>query len=242
MKPRPLARAPITECLLDIRVSPADGVGTDALRTMGPRLQPRYAEEEALHRLTQHFNPGLTDQPAPQRELVGYVFRTSDRRNVVQVQRDGLTVSLLAPYRDWSELQEEAKRVWDVYLAALRPRLVTRIGTRFLNRMELPLPVDFKDWLLSYPELGESVGPGFSSYFMRLEVPLERGMGIITQMTEPGFHAERLPVIIDVDAFLAAEFQPEGAALWPAIDKLRDAKNRLFFGSVTERAGDELFT
>jgi hypothetical protein len=62
-------------------------------------------------------------------------------------------------------------------------------------------------------------------------------MGIVTQMTEPGVHTDFLPVIIDVDAFVAAEFAPTGAGLWTDMAGLRDAKNRLFFGSITEQTG-----
>jgi hypothetical protein len=46
-----------------------------------------------------------------------------------------------------------------------------------------------------------------------------------------------LPIILDVDAFLEAEFHPATESLWEAIESLRDAKNMLFFGSLTERTG-----
>ena len=46
------------------------------------------------------------------------------------------------------------------------------------------------------------------------------------------------PVILDVDAFTAANFKPLDGTIWGPLEKLRKLKNRSFFGTITEVAAE----
>ena len=48
----------------------------------------------------------------------------------------------------------------------------------------------------------------------------------------------RVPVILDVDAFIAANLNPMDGELWTILERLRELKNRSFFGTITERAAE----
>jgi hypothetical protein len=45
-------------------------------------------------------------------------------------------------------------------------------------------------------------------------------------------------VILDVDAFIAANFKPMDGTMWSLLEKLRELKNRSFFGTITEMAAE----
>jgi uncharacterized protein (TIGR04255 family) len=207
---------------------------------MQESLGPDYAEMKTQFRLTQQLN--FSDDTFPlsgMREVHGYAFYATDKRRVVQVQPDGFSLSILHPYSDWEELRDEARARWNQYVALTKAERVIRVGARFLNRIEIPLPANLKDWLMTYPEVGPNIPQTVQDHMMRLTIPLERGMGVITQLVEPRAPNDTsLKLILDIDVFQHAEFTATGGRLWEAIDELRGAKNTLFFGSITERTGD----
>ncbi len=243
MQPVPLGnKAPIVEALLDIRVTPGDGVTVETLRDLREKLGAEYPHVEERFRIMQRVDMGVPEPVIMSggRELHGYVFLSADRRRVVQVQPEGLTFSILRPYDTWEELRDGARSAWQHFVTVARPKLATRIAARVLNRLLLPLPCSLEDWLLTYPEVSPELPQTVTDSMMRVVIPLKRGTGIVTQYVEPGTHVGHIPYVLDVDTYLEAEFHPGTEPLWEAIDSLRAAKNMLFFGSLTERAG-ELF-
>ena len=185
MEPVLLKKAPIVEALLDVRVLAPPDVTTDTLRGLRDRLGAEYPDMQPRYRVTQpiDLNPDAPLAPGT-REVDGYVFTAADRRRVIQVQRDGFTFSVLAPYLGWDELRGEARRWWHHYVALAKPVRATRIGARSLNRIPIPLPAKLEEYLLTYPELASALPQGLADFMMRLVIPLERGMGIITQLVE----------------------------------------------------------
>jgi uncharacterized protein (TIGR04255 family) len=56
----------------------------------------------------------------------------------------------------------------------------------------------------------------------------------LTRASEAGISADTLSVILDIDAFRAHELLSERSAIEPILETLRNLKNQIFFGSVTE--------
>jgi uncharacterized protein (TIGR04255 family) len=241
MKQTPLPNAPIVEALIDVRVEPRPGASVDGLSPMRQRLGADYGDPQPRYQIVHQvpFGHGAPPPEPPTRILDGQTFWSLDRRRVVQVQATGFSLSILRPYKDWDELRSEARARWNDYVDVMDPKRVNRISTRFINRLELPLPIaEIKDWLLTYPELGPDIPQFLGPFLVRVTVPLKRGTGIITQASEVSTSPGTLPLVLDIDVFRAAEFTPASETLWSALDELRDEKNTLFFGSITDRTGD----
>ena len=241
MKSIPLRNPPIAEALIDVRVEPRPGASVNDLLAMHERLGEGYGVPQPRYRLTQQLSVGTESTPLepPTRDLDGQAFWSLDRRRVVQVQTTGFSLSILRPYKNWDELRAEAHARWLDYVEVMAPQRVVRIATRYINRLELPLPTaEIKDWLLTYPELGPDVPQLLGEFLMRVVVPLAHATGIVTQASELPTDPTKLPVVLDIDVFRAAEFTPRSDTLWSALDELREEKNTLFFGSITERTGD----
>lgn len=75
---------------------------------------------------------------------------------------------------------------------------------------------------------------------MRVVVPMERGIAIITQaIDEAGLTEQILPVILDIDVFVEREFDPSGDEIWGCLDDLREMKNDIFYKSLTPAAWEK---
>jgi uncharacterized protein (TIGR04255 family) len=67
---------------------------------------------------------------------------------------DGFSASKLAPYTDWHDLRTQARDLWAKYRKATDPVLITRLALRYINRIDIPLPIsDLKEYMRTIPEI-----------------------------------------------------------------------------------------
>jgi uncharacterized protein (TIGR04255 family) len=134
-----LSKAPIVEGLIDIRVKPADGFEPVGLLAISDLIKEQYPSSKEALRLqaSLQFKEGQSPEQSLVTEKVGYRYDSIDGKHVLQVQHGGFTVSRLKPYDTWESLLAETKRLWTLYVAIAKPQAITRVATRFINRIEL---------------------------------------------------------------------------------------------------------
>ncbi|MBA2591852.1 MAG: TIGR04255 family protein [Pseudomonadota bacterium] len=239
---RHLDHAPIREAIIDFRVSP--NVEVSALRRLGERLKADFPVANELRMRTfgfevteNQFRTSTVDQGA-----MGVRLVSKDNLHVVQFKADGLTLSRLAPYDSWEAMNAKARELWKLYLEASKPERVTRLATRYINVMELALPIpDFRDFLVCPPEVPPALPQEISSFFFRIVIPERESQSaaILTQALE-GVIEGTAPVVLDIDAFNDEDLPAASEDVWETLEVLREFKNRIFFESITEKTA-ELF-
>ncbi|MGH7772344.1 MAG: TIGR04255 family protein, partial [Candidatus Binatia bacterium] len=204
-----------------------------------PARRERFAWQSGIQ-----FKPG--EAPAvlpPTGRPDGYLFTSSDGRQIVQVRLDGFTFNRLRPYDKWETFRDEARKHWERYRDIAIPEMISRVALRYINRIRIPLPIkDFREYILTTPEIAPKVPQGLAGFFMRLVIPDERSksVAIVTQTMED-LQEQVLPLIFDIDVFREGVFDVRGPDTWEVLEQLRGYKNEIFFNSITERAR-ELFT
>jgi uncharacterized protein (TIGR04255 family) len=239
--------APIKEAILDIRVELPHEIGLDQLLRFQDAIQGQYPHkrERVQFSAELHLEQQREQQQSvqPSKKVDGYVFTSVDSKDIVQARLDGFTINRVQPYDAWPSFRDTGKRLWEHYLSIATPTAVTRIALRYINRLELPLPIkDFKEYLLTVPEIAPSLPQGLKTFFMRLEIPSEQhqAIAIITETMEAPVDGKLLPVILDIDAIRESPFPPRSEEIWQTFENLREFKNQIFFQSVTDKA-KELF-
>ncbi len=171
--------------------------------------------------------------------LRGFLFKSADGLNIAQFRVDGFTFNRLKPYTSWEEVFPEAIRLWRSYAATVSPEYVSRLALRYINRLNIPVPVeDFSLYLTSPPGIPPDLPQEISSFLTRV-VLHESVLGLaanITQALEQGLDPSSVTVILDIDAYKVGEFDPHGAEISEVLAALRVFKNRIFFGSLTDVA------
>lgn len=236
-------RAPITEALLDIRTRLPASVDLRLLATFQEAIKDRYPErhERTALQASIEFKPGEASISS-KGGADGFLFRSADGRQIVQTRLDGFTFNRLKPYDQWSTFRDEAKGLWARYVELTDPQAASRVALRYINRIEVPLPMrDFKDYILTVPDIAPKLPQGLAGFLMRLVIPhnTSKAVAIITETMENP-EKDVLPLILDIDVFIESPFDPSDESLWEAMESLRDFKNELFFYSLTQKA-KELF-
>lgn len=236
-----LPKAPIREAVLDIQVTAPKNTSLRQLESIHEQIKDQYPGKRPRKRIEARFDvaTGLFES-APEK-TDGFVFLSQDQRQLLQVRLDGFTVHRLAPYATWDGLRDEAKRLWAMYRGAVRPEEIRRIALRYVNRLELPLPIhDFKEYLRIKPDIPDDLPHAVSALFMRLEVPQPRGaIAIISEtieQVEERSSGHVLPFILDIDVIRQETVAPDAGDLWEKFEHLRDIKNQIFFGTITPKA------
>ncbi|MBM4125009.1 MAG: TIGR04255 family protein, partial [Nitrospira sp.] len=142
-------RAPITEALLDIRVKLPPQIDLIRLATFHDTVKDRYPSKQERVSWQGGFQitPGTGPEMLPSSGGPdGYLFPSADGRQIVQARLDGFTFNRLKPYDKWETFRDEAKELWQQYVRIASPEVVTRLALRYINRIEIPLPMkDFKE-------------------------------------------------------------------------------------------------
>ena len=242
---RHLSNAPITEALIDLHVEPKPGLDFDGLKEfIGASDFGYYIKSPISHglfgfKLTSDGNQPETTGTA---EQVGIRMHSADELYVAQCRLSGLTLSRLHPYEEWDKLVDETKRVWAIYRERLAPVRLTRVATRFINNLQLPLQSgdSYQVYLHKLVDVPDDAPQAVASFFQRFElVDVESGHRVIlTAAQEPASPQGSPSVILDVDAYTHTNLRPRDEQLWVILERLRELKNRTFFGSITEQAAE----
>lgn len=230
-----LPNPPIKEAVIDIRVAPQE-------RYDLARFDEQYVNFQESYPDTEQVNEGVFRLTLPkieeQHRRIGVKYSSKDGKYVCQFRENGFTISRLAPYEKWETMFEEARRLWSYFKAARPSEQIVRVATRYINVINIPLPMrDFGDWLESPPIIPEELPQGVSSFLNRvtIENPDISAVALVTQAMEQPTQAH-VPVTLDIDVFATQALSIDGDSQWEILETLRNFKNDIFFEYLTPDA------
>ena len=238
VKLKHLTHAPITEALIDIKVKLPPDFDVTQLKSIHTLISKEYPKEQELRKKRFEFKVKPDSVEASPSYIHGYRYISTDKERIVQARLNGFTFSKLKPYKSWEHLRDEAHRLWSEYVKLFRPKLITRVAVRYINRLEIPfLPKrDFKYYLTAPPEVPKELPQEVSGFLTRIVIPMPLDTtAIIAQAMEPIKDPKILPIILDIDVFKGAKLNTDRDA-WDALERFHDLKNDIFFSSVTKKA------
>jgi len=242
IEPRHLAHAPIKEALIDLKVALPQGATVETLDQHDFLATAGYTIRKAIRQGTLRVDGGNPKDSTVEHSLIGYRYESPDGSRVLQLRTNGFTFSKLQPYTTWEDLKAEAEAAWAIYRKIASPTRITRVATRYINVLRIPLAMKaFEDYLSAPPLIPDGLPQTVSSFLTRVVIPEPSidATGIITQALE-GHEGDELPVILDIDVFVNRQFDIDDPTYWDALEDLRIFKNRIFFHSITDTTA-ELF-
>ena len=120
------------------------------------------------------------------------------------------------------------------------PNIVTRIATRFINKINIPLPFeDLQDYILNMPPIPKCLPQNYSTFFMQIQVPCSEPLRnvIITEAIEPVIDSQ-LPFILDIDVYQWLNVQNSSESILTTFSELREVKNEIFENCITNKTRD----
>lgn len=242
--PKHYPRAPITEAVLELRVRLPEGTSLSTLADLHAQVEQDYPTRRNQVEVQFEGRSGGEGPTATARQThKGFVFISHDERQSFQARLDGFAFSRLAPYDRWETFQPEARRLWSIYRSATNPESIVRLALRYVNKLDIPLPVlDMKDYLRTGPEIAPELPQGLSRFFMQLEIPQEdlESSLVLNEALVPPPRANLASVLLDIDIFRQENVPNDEDGIWAFFERLRRRKNQVFEACITDRT-KELF-
>ena len=235
-----LPRAPITEAVVDFRLKPRHQNLFSSIDKLCESFDGYEKQGPIFHVETNLSLEAKGPKSETKSQNLGFRLQSPDRKYVLQCRAAGLTISRLEPYEHWETLTAEARRVLEIFVEATQPEAVTRVATRFINRLNLPMKPNelFEDYLTEPPGVPKELPQGVAGFKQRVVVvnPEIDAQANIVQFLQEGFPAtDGVPVILDIDAYSMVEMPPDAESVWNRLELLRSFKNAAFYASITEK-------
>jgi uncharacterized protein (TIGR04255 family) len=227
-------RAPITEAVIEIRTSPIDVAQLERLVARFSRKYPAPHQKLIDFRL----QLGEVSSTANQK-LSGYRLSALDGSKILMVGMSSIATVKIAPYEGWENLFEDAQDNWKIWLKIIGWRSITRIGVRYVNRIDIPTHerIELTDYLTIQPALPKSLDTGIEHFAMNVVIPLgEDGQRLVLNtgsVASPIIGNQSL--ILDLDVSREHDLPSDDASLWSAISTIRDKKNEIFEACITDK-------
>jgi uncharacterized protein (TIGR04255 family) len=232
--------SPITEAVIDIRLEPLSDFKVELLEPIAGRISGRYSKREDVNLFQGTFTVGST--PTSSQTKLGYLYRSEDGKYVLQTRTNGFTLSRLAPYEEWEPFRDEARNLWGIYREFVNPIRANRVASRSINRIDIQLGQELSDYFRTFPEISPELPQILSGYVMHLLLPQNEfgGMLSLIQATVPSQKPSSASINLDIDIFRESGDFDTDEKIWTFLDFLRDKKNEVFEGCITDKAR-ELF-
>lgn len=234
-------RPPITEAVIELRLEqPLPGAEVQKLLQ---RFKGEYEFSEDF--VAYGVQVDLAARRANfEEQSSGYKLWSADRADVLLVTSAHMSCSRLAPYVGWDTFRARAEDHWRIWKRVTGYRKISRIGVRFINRIDVPAArgeeVRISEYLRVRPEA--PAVRRMVSYAMQISAPLEEDNCrlVINSSLVPSPLVDHLSMILDIDVSCEGEPPQKDDEIWALIGRIRVHKNQIFEESVTDKAR-ELF-
>ena len=230
---------PITEAVIGINfTSPIDDRD---IKSLNKKLSKFYPDKQIIANVS--FAVSITDNnfQSPNTEMQkedSYRLSTHDQTQIVVLSKSSFLFSQLAPYQSWENLYERFTRDWAILKKATGFREISRVGVRYVNRIDLPIAnniVEHEKYLNIYPFLPKSL-ESVNGYAIQVILPLEKiGCNLnINSGAVPSPLLNHISFLVDLDISKDQAPPQNDTDIFELLNLIRVEKNRVFEECITQ--------
>ncbi len=246
MPPSNYVRPPITEAVIELRFGEA--ASEENLAKFARAVDRVYPNSETGFQVTvrvETSKDGRAPQVTPDQKFDGYKLTGQDASDVILVKTTAISTVRLAPYQGWDQLIEKTKNNYASLKKVVGYRNLSRIATRYINRIDIPKQdresIRTEDYVLLEPRVPETVKL-LNSFTVQFVGPVKDSdvQAIVNAGTVASPLIDHYSLLLDIDLFKEQNISQKEADLWQYLTELRDLKDKIFESFITDQAR-ELF-
>lgn len=224
-------RPPVIEAVLSIGFEPLPGSALPSLKAIADDLGDAFPKMTSRFQAAVSFQLGPTVTSSAGQSPDGYLLRSADDSQIIQLTLQSVTAHQLRPYTNWETLEALLRNAFARVCERLTVRPIS-LGVRYINKLDIPAGDAIEDYCRTYIEISRDLPQSMNQYILRIEQEID-GAKVITQSTfVPSNEPDFIGVIMDFDFRFEL---PDGKDVWDVTDRARHLKNMVFNQSITER-------
>jgi len=238
--------APITEAVIQIRY--AEPAEADLLAEAGADLKAFYPSQHPLVNYDVTVGlppPNVRGEAVTQvNQATGHRLSSTDQAEILLLWPLTFVVSQLAPYPGWEIFFGRFRRDWNIWKKTAGYRKITRMGVRFVNRIDIPQVdrvIEETEYLCVYAKLPGAFGP-VAGYGVQAQFPPDdEGCRLtLNSGSVPSPLVGHGSILLDLDIAREVNLPQNDEDMLVLLDKIRTKKNAAFEACITDEAR-ELF-
>jgi uncharacterized protein (TIGR04255 family) len=233
-------RPPITEAVIGIDFSTR--LASALVGKVNSRFAKLYPQHQELQNVSVTFSVNVSTSMTGQAETKkkGHRRSSADMAELLVIWPSAFAVSQLAPYPGWDKFFARFKRDWKVWKSVVGFIEISRIGVRFINRVDIPLvnnSAEYEKYLNIYPKLPVSL-PNLNSYAIQSVSSLEDiGCSLtINSGVVPSPVLGKASFLLDFDIASGLNVPQNDSEVFKFLGRVRERKNEVFEASVSSSA------
>jgi uncharacterized protein (TIGR04255 family) len=243
---QPYKQPPITEAVIEIRF--AAPLGADRIAAISGDFQSLYPFEQRIADVHVQLNLPSAPQAGTTTETIetlGHKRSSLDQTEILVLRPQNFVVSQLAPYPGWQTFFERFRRDWILWKSLISYRKISRIGVRYINRIDIPSIsgqiINYEQYINIYPHLPTLI-PNVQGYGVQVivDMPDISCRMTLNSLTAPSPLLGHGGFIIDQDIYNEQTPPQNDDDIYTFLNVVRVKKNDVFEACITSRAR-ELF-
>lgn len=184
---------------------------------------------------------GMAQAFLPPQQIMRY--KHASRNLLRQLSKNIITVNVLPKYPGWMQMSRDILDAWTQTREVIKPAGVTRIGLRYINRIERDYPdAPPGNWLAPSRYIPESVLLSLPGFLSRLETRTSQHNRLIVTLGDQtdSSDQENSPIVLDIDCIIEKEIGIDNDAIVEEIELLHGNAWDIFSASMTPRLKRQL--
>jgi uncharacterized protein (TIGR04255 family) len=230
-------KPPIIEAVIAIHF--AAPLAAKEIGAFSRKLKNAFPFSDDIVSIEHTFNV-RTKEHVPNIRKLGYKLSSADRTRLLMIQSLQFGVIQQAPYSGWDKFSQEARTYWNVLTKIVGHKPISRISTRYINRVDIPVGaagvVDLHKFFtlgLSLPQYAQDMSLQAFVINCSLINTIEKYTTVLQFSAVPSPLIDHLSFTIDIDVATIGVVEPRDNKLWELIGTLRKPKNELFEACIT---------
>lgn len=240
-----LKNAPITEAAIEFRYQNRIEE-FQTLEAVHSVFENDFPEKKIIHHGKVDFAFRKDKPAASQAEDLGpevIIFYSTDKKKIIQLKRDSFSFTWVGKYSKWEEFSSKALELWNEANKILKINALIRIGSRFINNLNIPQKLELKEIIVNSPTPPKGTNYEMAGFLNQMTLYDDNNS--VSAIVYLGLDRNRtqepnLPVIFDIDVFSLDVISNDTTKINENLNKLRVFKNSIFFNSLTPK-GLELY-
>lgn len=177
----------------------------------------------------------------PPRQRMKYKHAT--RPLLLQLAENVFTVNVLPTYPGWETMRVDVLKAWSQAKKVLSPARITRLGLRYINRIERTDPKETPDeWLRSGDYLPAGVLKSKGAFLSRVESHIDKENRVVVTLAELSTDNPDTPrpIVFDIDRMVEKEIAVNDTDLLAEMETLHEHVWEIFDGAKTPRLSKHL--
>jgi uncharacterized protein (TIGR04255 family) len=232
-------RPPVTEAVLALHFSAP--IEFRFLDTYANKRKSQFPRIEDIIETTAAIKIGTANSVTSVRKIGKKLTNQYNNRIILANERQ-LSISHLAPYTNWEALIDDIRAEWSILSRHVSLSRITKLSTRYINRIDIPAPVgsviDMTQYFLIGLTLPSLTSHNFVSTFY-INCNLQDRDNIVSYTinmsgVNPPPLIDHISVILDIDCATVDNTPLRDDRVWELAWDLRDRKNAMFESCITD--------